>query len=60
LILGLLFTVLGSAQLLIPNPYMPEPVRMAHLLETAVSDFIWGVIIAMILFPSRLEEQKAE
>ncbi len=57
-LLGLLFTVLGSAQLLIPNPYMPEPVRMAHLLETAVSDFIWGVIIAMILFPSRPEGQK--
>jgi len=46
IILGLLFAILGSSGLLIPNPVMSDMVRMAHLLETAPSDFIWGFIIA--------------
>ena len=37
LAIGLLFAVVMNAQLLLPNPYMPEPVRMAHLVETATS-----------------------
>lgn len=49
IILGLLFAVLGSSQLLLPNPYMPGPVRMAHLIETSSSNFIWGFIIASTL-----------
>jgi hypothetical protein len=47
--LGLLFAVVMNAQLLLPNPYMPEPVRMAHLLETASSNFIFGVLIGWLL-----------
>ena len=46
IILGLLFAILGSSGLLIPNPVMPFMVRMAHLVETAPSSFIWGIIIA--------------
>ena len=42
----LLFAFLGSSQLLLPNPYMPEMVRVAHLIETASESFIWGFIIA--------------
>jgi hypothetical protein len=45
-VLGLLFTVLGSSGLILPNPVMPDMVRMAHLIETAPSSFIWGFIIA--------------
>jgi len=45
-IIGLLFALLGSSQLLLPNPFMSDMVRMAHLIETAPSNFIWGFIIA--------------
>jgi len=47
--LGLLFAVVMNAQLLLPNPYMPEPVRMAHLAETASSNFIFGVFVGWLL-----------
>jgi hypothetical protein len=33
----------------LPNRYMPEPVRMAHLVETASSNFIFGVLIGWLL-----------
>jgi hypothetical protein len=46
--LGSLFAVM-TAPLLLPNPYMPEPVRMAHLVETASSNFIFGVFIGWLL-----------
>jgi hypothetical protein len=49
LTLGLLFGVLMNTQLLLPNPYMPEPVRMMHLIETASSNFIFGVVIGWLL-----------
>jgi len=45
-VIGLLFAVLTSSQLLIPNPFMSDTVRMAHLFETAPSNFLWGFIIA--------------
>jgi hypothetical protein len=51
LALGLLFAVVMNAGLLLPNPYMPEPVRMAHLVETASSNFIFGVFIGWLLTP---------
>ncbi|HMI45168.1 MAG TPA: hypothetical protein VK491_03315, partial [Gemmatimonadaceae bacterium] len=47
--LALLFAVVMNAQLLLPNPYMPEPVRMAHLVETASSNFIFGWLVAWLL-----------
>ena len=49
LAVALLFSVVMNAQLLLPNPYMPEPVRMAHLLETASSNFIFGAFLAWLL-----------
>ena len=50
LALGLLFAV-TNAQLLIPNPFMPEAVRMTHLIETASSNFIFGCLIGGLLTP---------
>ncbi len=47
--LGLLFGVVMNAQLLLPNPYMPEGVRMTHLLETATSNFIFGCFVGWLL-----------
>ncbi|OLD49726.1 MAG: hypothetical protein AUI63_02160 [Gemmatimonadetes bacterium 13_1_40CM_2_60_3] len=49
LAIGLLFSVVMNAQLLLPNPYMPEPVRMAHLVETASSNLIFGVFVGWLL-----------
>jgi hypothetical protein len=49
LVLGYMFAVVMCAPLLLPNPYMPEPVRMAHLAETASSNFIFGLIAGAIL-----------
>ena len=47
--LGLLFAVLMNAQLLLPNPYMPDVVRMTHLLETSTSNFIFGCLVGWLL-----------
>jgi len=49
LAIGLLFAVLMNAQLLLPNPYMPEAVRMTHLIETASSNFIFGLLVGWLL-----------
>lgn len=49
LILGLLLSCLGCSQLLLPNPIMPEMVRLGHLLETSTSNFIWGIILSWFL-----------
>lgn len=48
LALGLLFAMF-NALLLLPNPYMPEAVRMTHLLETASSNFLFGLLIGWLL-----------
>lgn len=49
LAVGLLFGVVMNAQLLLTNPYMPEAVRMAHLVETASSNFLFGVFLGWFL-----------
>jgi hypothetical protein len=49
LILGLCFAVLMNAQHLFPNPYMPREVSMAHLIETATSNFIFGIVVGLLL-----------
>lgn len=48
---SLLFAVVMNAQLLLPNPYMPEAVRVAHLVETATSNFIFGWVVVWLLRP---------
>lgn len=49
LAVGLLYSVVMNAQLLLPNPYMPEAVRMAHLAETASCNFLFGAFIGWLL-----------
>ncbi|MDX1501368.1 MAG: hypothetical protein R3325_03320 [Thermoanaerobaculia bacterium] len=34
--------------LLLPNPLMPDPVRMAHLLETAPCQFLFGALVVFL------------
>jgi len=49
LLVALMFSVVMNSQLLIPNPYMPPEVRMAHLLETASSNFLFGCLLVWVL-----------
>ena len=49
LAVALLFGVVMNTQLLLPNPLMPREVRMAHLLETATSNFLFGWLIVLVL-----------
>lgn len=57
--IGLLFSVVMNAQIMLPNPYMPEAVRMAHLVETASSNFIFGVFVGWLLTQRHSEEVRA-
>lgn len=43
-----LFAVWSSV-LLLPNPYMPEAVARTHLVETASSMFIFGLVVGWLL-----------
>ena len=47
IVIGLLFGLLLTTQLLFPNPYMPAPVRLAHFIETSTSTFLYGVLVGM-------------
>lgn len=49
LAVALLFGVFMNSLLLLPNPLMPAEVRMAHLVETASSNFLFGWLIVLIL-----------
>lgn len=49
LIVGSIFTILSSSQLLLANPFMSETVRMAHLIETGSENFLWGFLIVWFL-----------
>lgn len=48
LAVALVFAVMTS-QLLLPNPLMPNEVRMVHLVETATSNFLFGWLVVLIL-----------
>lgn len=49
LAVALMFAVVLSSQLLLPNPLMPDEVRKVHLVETASSNFIFGWLIVLVL-----------
>ncbi len=56
---ALLFTVGVGSQLFIPGPHMPEPVRMAHLLECGASMFAFGLVAIGLLTWKRAPLGKA-
>jgi hypothetical protein len=58
LAVALLFGVVMNTQLLLPNPLMPREVRMAHLLETATSNFLFGWLIVVVLCWRRRSERE--
>lgn len=49
LAVALLFGVFMTAPLLLPNTLMPTEVRLAHLLETSTSNFLFGWLIVWLL-----------
>jgi hypothetical protein len=49
LFVGLIFAGFTLPQLLFPNPIMPWPVRQAHMVETGISNFLFGAIITLLL-----------
>jgi hypothetical protein len=49
LAVALVFSVLPSSFLLLPNPYIPEQIRIAHFVEILSSNFIFGLIAAWLL-----------
>jgi hypothetical protein len=59
LAVGVILAVLGSAQLLAPNPYMLDHLRYAHMLEIAVSMMVFGFLASWILQPERLSVRKS-
>lgn len=48
LAVALLFAVLMGSLLLLPNPYMPEGIRTAHLVEVTTSNFLFGYLLVWI------------
>ena len=54
----LLFGVVATSLLLLPNPLMPPEVRMAHLVETATSNFLFGWLIVLVLCWYRRSERE--
>lgn len=57
---GLLFGLLPTLPLLIPNPFMPETVRFFHLIETAPSMFLYGAFAgAALLYNRSAQPQQA-
>jgi hypothetical protein len=49
LAVALLFGVVATCLLLLPNPLMPREVRLVHLLETATSNFLFGWLVVLVL-----------
>jgi hypothetical protein len=49
LLTGLFLALVQNDVHLIPNPLMSAEVRMVHLVETATSNFVWGLAIVWVL-----------
>lgn len=56
---GLLFAVVMNAPHLLPNPFMPRPVQLAHLVETGSSNFIFGWLVAWALRGTQVRRGRA-
>lgn len=58
LAVALLFGVVGTSLLLLPNPLMPPEVRMTHLLETASSNFLFGWLLVLVFLKRRRSQRE--
>lgn len=61
--LGLSFPILaGVAPLLLPNPYLPASIRLAHGFEIGISNLVYGALLGFLLARKAaptIEEQQA-
>ncbi len=48
LLTGVAFAALMGTGLFLPNPYMPDEVRMVHMVEVFSSNFLYGGLAALI------------
>lgn len=46
---GLAFSILMSATMLLPNPLMPPDIYRAHTIELVSSNFVFGILLTMLL-----------
>ena len=49
LVTALLFSIIMGTLLLVPNPYMPEVIRLSHFVEVTSSNFLFGWLAVTIL-----------
>lgn len=49
LAVALAFSLLGGAQLLLPNPFMPESIARSHFVEVTSSNFVFGWMVGWLL-----------
>ncbi|MEZ5039572.1 MAG: hypothetical protein R2828_06760 [Saprospiraceae bacterium] len=49
--IGLLFGIMATGGLLLPNPFMPAEVRWAHFWETSTSNCLFGISCGYVLRP---------
>ena len=59
---GISFSVLMSASLLFPNPFMPPFVAHAHTIELVSSNFLYGILLSalMIWKPTRRKKSSVK
>jgi hypothetical protein len=57
LVVALMFSVPQNIAHLMPNPLIPlNSVRISHLIETASSTFVFGLIVTWLLYPRHNEK----
>ena len=58
-VLGLVFSLAaGVAPLLPDNPYMPADVRLAHAVEVGISNFLFGIVVGLLLAGPRNDSER--
>lgn len=58
LLIGLLFSVPQNIGHLIPNPIIPlNSVRISHMIETALSTLVFGLVVAWLLYPNYINRK---
>jgi hypothetical protein len=61
LTVGLTLSILGGiAPLVVPNIYLPTPVRLVHLIEVGVSNFVFAFFVGWLLGVPHRTSNKAE
>jgi hypothetical protein len=60
IMIGFIFaTVSGIIPLMVPNPFLPEAVRFAHLCEVVGSNFLFAALVARLLWLDQRPKETA-